>query len=512
MASAGDVRDIMGLSGGPEITKEMIMGRGGGKKKKKKKKSIGPEGLSGLEQGSSGGGVKKRPEGMARELYNLLYGGSDSKDAPPLISSESLSGIPDLGYKRLKAKLGLRKVRPWIWMKFVNPARNDGLVLKHWRRAADEGKDYPFARFNKKLEIPMYTDLEYQNHLSSESEDGKGWSRAETDHLFDLCRRFDLRFTVIQDRYSSQLHNFPQRSIEDLKERYYNVNEKLESIRMDSVNGRLYDADHERRRKEQLIRLYNRTPEQIQEEEMLKAELKKIESRKREREKKAQDLQKLLDHADASTPPKQSDKKTSHSSSSNSGGSSKKKSVPQSSGSSSSSSNQRSSKPDIVNSLDAIAGIKFPEISSSKGPSIYLRSHRMKLPPSVGQKKTKAIETMLSEIPGLENSPMATEDLSTAFNDLRSDMVLLYELKNALALCESELSSIRAQYEALAPHKSTLEIPERLKNYFSHKEKATKSISDVIDVVGNGGGPPVRKRKAALEQSNVLKKIKNKNF
>jgi hypothetical protein len=39
-----------------------------------------------------------------------------------------------------------------------------------------------------------------------------------------------------------------------------------------------------------------------------------------------------------------------------------------------------------------------------------------------------------------------------------------------------------------------------------------KSISDVIDVVGNGANPPVRKRKAALEQSNVLKKIKNKQF
>ena len=39
-----------------------------------------------------------------------------------------------------------------------------------------------------------------------------------------------------------------------------------------------------------------------------------------------------------------------------------------------------------------------------------------------------------------------------------------------------------------------------------------KSISDVIDVVGNGANQPVRKRKAALEQSNVLKKIKNKQF
>ena len=43
-------------------------------------------------------------------------------------------------------------------------------------------------------------------------------------------------------------------------------------------------------------------------------------------------------------------------------------------------------------------------------------------------------------------------------------------------------------------------------------ERPTKNISDVIDVVGNGPTQLVRKRKAALEQSNVLKKIKNKNF
>ena len=32
-------------------------------------------------------------------------------------------------------------------MAFTNPARKDGLVLYHWRRSQDEGKDYPFARW-----------------------------------------------------------------------------------------------------------------------------------------------------------------------------------------------------------------------------------------------------------------------------------------------------------------------------------------------------------------------------
>ena len=107
-----------------------------------------------------------------------------------------VSCTADKGYKQMKARLGMRKVRPWKWMPFKNSARKDSLVLHHWRRATDEGKDYPFAKFNKKLDcIPAYTDIEYANHLKDAD-----WSKEETDHLLDLCTRFDLRFTVIHDR------------------------------------------------------------------------------------------------------------------------------------------------------------------------------------------------------------------------------------------------------------------------------------------------------------------------
>ena len=39
------------------------------------------------------------------------------------------------------------------------------------------------------------------------------------------------------------------------------------------------------------------------------------------------------------------------------------------------------------------------------------------------------------------------------FNELRSEMVLLYELKNALAACEQELHSLKGQFEAVCPGK-----------------------------------------------------------
>jgi DNA methyltransferase 1-associated protein 1 len=43
----------------------------------------------------------------------------------------------------------------------------------------------------------------------------KGWSREDTDRLFDMCEQFDLRFYVIADRFT------PSRTVEELKQRYY---------------------------------------------------------------------------------------------------------------------------------------------------------------------------------------------------------------------------------------------------------------------------------------------------
>jgi len=66
----------------------------------------------------------------------------------------------------MKAKLGRRHVRPWKWVPFTNPARTDGAQLYHWRRAADEAKEYPFARFNKVSPVGTYiTRLYFFNNF-----------------------------------------------------------------------------------------------------------------------------------------------------------------------------------------------------------------------------------------------------------------------------------------------------------------------------------------------------------
>jgi len=101
---------------------------------------------------------------------------------------------------------------------------------------------------------------------------------------------------------------------------------------------------------------------------------------------------------------------------------------------------------------------------------------------------------------------MPTEDVCTHFNELRSDLVLLYELKLGLSTCEYELQSLRHQYEALAPGK-TLEIPALLLSNQAAASTSSsvdstlaciedgsarpKTLSEVIDVVGSAATPMV---------------------
>ena len=40
--------------------------------------------------------------------------------------------------------------------------------LSHWVKAGEEDVEYPWAKFNKKLAIPKYTDEQYTKHFQGE--------------------------------------------------------------------------------------------------------------------------------------------------------------------------------------------------------------------------------------------------------------------------------------------------------------------------------------------------------
>lgn len=167
-----------------------------------------------------------------------------------------------------------------MWKDFTNPARNDALVLRHWERKSEESRvlDYRFSKFNVKADIPSYSDGEYEVLKDPD------WSREETDYLFDLSRKYDLRFIIIWDRY--EFPDAKARSVEDLKARYYSVCRSLMELRtpLNQMSpeetqffGMLdFDKERESARKKMAAVLFARTPAEVSEEEMLLAELKRI--------------------------------------------------------------------------------------------------------------------------------------------------------------------------------------------------------------------------------------------
>jgi DNA methyltransferase 1-associated protein 1 len=109
------------------------------------------------------------------------------------------------------------------------------------------------------------------------------WTREETEYLFSLCRDYDLRFPIIWDRYE-----WPgqQRTLEDLKSRYYGICRGLMELR--KPMGQMtpeethmlsllsFDKERETARRLMAERQFNKTEEEVKEEEMLLAELKRI--------------------------------------------------------------------------------------------------------------------------------------------------------------------------------------------------------------------------------------------
>lgn len=206
---------------------------------------------------------------------------------------------------------------------FINPARDDGLILRHWSKKKESNhptfpatpaesnvvaeveqevkvinteSSYHFAKFNVRLAKPEYTDAQYETHLKSED-----WDRSETDYLVELAHEWDIRWVVIADRYEyhpsdaqpRDAYNMVEhgtlreRSMESLKSRYYQVASKIMALHqpLSKMSAAEFDTHQkmtkfdpvsEAKRKRLVQGLLSRTAEEIQEEELLLGELKRI--------------------------------------------------------------------------------------------------------------------------------------------------------------------------------------------------------------------------------------------
>ena len=226
------------------------------------------------------------------------------------------------------------------WQAFTNPCRKDTLVLNHWVKKlnaqptapeapatpaesrVDDGKGNQtrssgshWAQYDHKVVIPEYDDELYEAQLES-----KDWTREETDYLFQLVKDFELRWTVIADRYDylpkevqssddsmAVTMTAKNRTMEDMKARYYHVASKAIVIKQPPASMSeqefeayecmiKFDPTRETTRKRLAEALLARSPEEIKEEETLLSELKRIHMNEEKFLQERKELYSRLDH------------------------------------------------------------------------------------------------------------------------------------------------------------------------------------------------------------------------
>lgn len=184
-----------------------------------------------------------------------------------------IGGIPMVVPTGSKALGKNDKVQSWAWSNFHNPARTDGLKLSHWQRVEDVDKDYEYAQFNKKINLVEFSIEDYNQYIKDLDQ---FWTLEETLYFWDLCRNFDLRFVVIHDRYDPKYN----RTIEDLKNRYYTVSRRVLEARRQFDHPYLksgYSYDQEMKRRACLERIINRSKEETSQENELMKQAEEIE-------------------------------------------------------------------------------------------------------------------------------------------------------------------------------------------------------------------------------------------
>eukprot|EP00727_Mastigamoeba_balamuthi_P002272 m51a1_g12041 putative dna methyltransferase 1-associated protein 1 (460) ;mRNA; f:3596-6039 len=273
MASTSDVADILDLKPRRAQTAlETILGKPSAARTSSSSSASLP--LSALPPGGPAGAVAPGAAAggaVAREILSLQR--TAARMMPELAGMLPVAPVavaPEASALKEKRRIvaGGADHNKWVWAQFANPARGDAFTLPHWVRKSETDDEYEYARYNRAVEVPRYTDDEYARLFACAD-----WTRDETDALFDLAQRYDVRWPVVADRWE---HGRP-RSMEELKERYYSVAARVveiharpdEDLSDHPLRRFQYNRKSEEERKAAADKLWSRTREQIEEEEEL---------------------------------------------------------------------------------------------------------------------------------------------------------------------------------------------------------------------------------------------------
>lgn len=305
-----------------------------------------------------------------------------------------IGGVPTIVSTDLR-KIGKGHFQKWVWSRFNNPARTDGLKLYHWQRIEDVNKDYEFAQLNHKIDLIDFSQEEYNLIIKPHD---TNWTYEETMYLWDLLERFDLRFTVVQDRYDEE--KYQERTIEELKDRYYSICRRILESRKIYDHPILksgYNYEQEMKRRSYIERTMNRAIEETNEENSLIREGAEIEKQLDKYEKIERSL-KYLTLANSEG--------RDHSL--------------------------------VLPKQECLTFEDYIKKNASESDSfVYLRSQKMKHNLPVSEKIQNKVEAYLKEL-NLPDRLVPTVRVEIAYDNLRNSIVLYTSLKKYLEKKDKE--------------------------------------------------------------------------
>lgn len=284
-------------------------------------------------------------------------------------------------------------------------------------RADVDFADYPYSKFNTKLEAVTYTDDEYESLLRSQT-----WSRSETDHMMFLCLKFDLRWPVIVDRYNL----VPGRTADEIQERYYQVVTTLKKSRSNATEvqiknecNTIFDGEYHRARRSQQEFNLRRSKEDDAEEAILREELKNIDITLKKMKK-----------------------------------SSKEKAI---------------LRPIFGDGKSTGISIPPPAIEQPQPGKPRLQSTRLvplEYTSGISRSLAKKMQLLLNELGAPEN-PIPTRSVCDLLESVRKNACVLLGLQSALAKKEKELAGMKAQakVQMVTQDEEPITVPTLLTDY-----------------------------------------------
>jgi len=123
---------------------------------------------------------------------------------------------------------------------------------------------------------------------------------------------------------------------------------------------------------------------------------------------------------------------------------------------------------------------------------------------------------------GVELNPMACDEVNEQLNQLRADILLLYDLRTAFNTCQYELETMRQQYVNTTG--KDLDLPPELRDALGVEgpENADATgpspspspsvqlspLKQKLNEIMEGMGTATRKRKLVVEQNPVVRKLR----